>query len=94
VRKEDSEELETLTEDDKKLIILIIRLNEIDSCETLETLNSEYNFSKELHDEFNKDKIVFPKSKIKIMILSYIFVVIISLLKGSSHTPSLINIER
>jgi hypothetical protein len=56
--------------------------------------NVENNISKELLHEYMQDKILFPKSKISIMLIAYVFMIIISLLKGSGKTPSLINIER
>lgn len=42
--------------------------------------------------EMEKDKNVLRMDKMIYMIISYIFLILISLLKGSDHTKSIINI--
>ncbi len=46
-----------------------------------------------LNKEYEKDKIDFPKDKLKLIAIAYITMVVISLLKGSDHFESLIGIK-
>lgn len=47
----------------------------------------------QLNNEHIKDKVLIPFNKVKYCIISYILLLMITLLKGSSHSPSIINIQ-
>jgi hypothetical protein len=80
------EELQSLNED-KYTIFNFIKI-------LADKLHLENNYSEEVVIEMVKEKILFPKHKISIMIMTFVLMVMISLLKGSGHTPSIIHIER
>lgn len=48
---------------------------------------------KQVNSEFEKDKILFPFHKIILVVYAFVSLIIVSLLKGSEHIKSLINIE-
>lgn len=53
----------------------------------------EQQLSNLLIKEFEKDKNIFPMRKIGLMLIAYVILIIISLLKGSDHTKSILGIQ-
>ncbi len=80
IKLSDNEESEKLTQMDYKSIKLDNKVNE------------EMN-SPKLLAEIENEKILFNKEKFNLIFLSYALMIIISLLKGSNHTKSIINIK-
>lgn len=49
--------------------------------------------SKELiNDELKKDRVMFPMEKYNYMLITYIFLIIFTVIKGSEHSKSLIGV--
>lgn len=63
---------------------------------TMKSLAEEIENSKLkelLQKEFEKDKTNFPTDRMVLIIFSFVSLVAISLLKGSSHTESIIHVK-
>ena len=80
IKLSDNEESEKLTEMDYKSIKLDNKVNE-------EMMSSK------IIAELENEKILFNKDKFNLIFLSYALMIITSLLKGSNHTKSIINIQ-